>query len=383
MFSPTQIKLKQGALQSNLDFIRQHLKEGVEISLVLKGNAYGHGIDKMVPMAEKCGARHFSVFSADEAKNVLDAAKNNPCVMIMGYVDEPSMRWAIEQGVEFFVFSMQRLQLAVDLAKELGTRARVHIEIETGMNRTGFDDAVMEELISTLKKENEHLYLAGCCTHFAGAESISNYVRIKQQQRVFKKQLNRLKREGFSFDKVHTCCSAAAVRYPEMHYNMVRIGIMTYGFWPSDEIYVEFANRTEIPGKDPLKPIISWKSSVMEIKSVKKGEFIGYGTSYLAHEDTVIAIVPVGYGYGFARSLSNTGRVLINGIRAGVVGTVMMNSIAVNITQIDNVNIGDEVVLIGSDGDNAISVASFSRFSDQLNYELLTRLPHNIPREII
>ena len=128
---------------------------------------------------------------------------------------------------------------------------------------------------------------------------------------------------------------------------------------------------------------MSWKSSVMEVKSVKKGEFIGYGTSYLAHEDTLIAIVPVGYGYGFARSLSNTGRVLINGVRAGVVGTVMMNSIAVNITQIDNVNIGDEVVLIGSDGENAISVASFSRFSDQLNYELLTRLPHNIPREII
>ena len=157
---------------------------------------------------------------------------------------------------------------------------------------------------------------------------------------------------------------------------------MIYGFWPSDEIFVEFSNLTSNPGQDPLKRLITWKSEVMEIKLVPKGEFIGYGTSYLAHEDTLIALIPVGYGYGYARSLSNTGRVLINGMRAGVVGTVNMNCIAVNVTKIDSIRIGDEAVLIGGEGANEISVASFSRFSEQLNYELLTRIPQNIPRII-
>ncbi len=120
----------------------------------------------------------------------------------------------------------------------------------------------------------------------------------------------------------------------------------------------------------------------MSIKNVEKGKFIGYGTSYLAHEDTCIALIPVGYGYGYSRTLSNTGRVLIKGTRAGVIGTVNMNCLAVNITNFSEVYVGDPVVLIGGEKENQISVSSFGKFSDQLNYELLTRLPLDIPRTI-
>lgn len=382
MFNSTHIELSKSALSNNLQFIRQHLKEEVELSLVLKGNAYGHGISQMVEMAESLGAKHFSVYSADEALEVFSVAKHKPTILIMGFINRQSMLWAINNDVEFFVFDRARLEMAISCAKECAKQAKIHLELETGMYRTGFDFAALPDVIKLIKENSDHLNTVGCCTHFAGAESISNYVRIKKQQRAFKRYLSFLNKEGLEFKQVHTCCSAAAIRYPNMHYNMVRMGIMIYGFWPSDEIFVEFSNLTSNPGQDPLKRLITWKSEVMEIKLVPKGEFIGYGTSYLAHEDTLIALIPVGYGYGYARSLSNTGRVLINGMRAGVVGTVNMNCIAVNVTKIDSIKIGDEAVLIGGEGANEISVASFSRFSEQLNYELLTRIPQNIPRII-
>ena len=162
---------------------------------------------------------------------------------------------------------------------------------------------------------------------------------------------------------------------------MVRIGIMQYGFWPSDETLINYLSKKE-EKVDPLQRVISWKSKVMSTKEVNTGEFIGYGTTYLAHKKMKIATIPVGYAHGFSRSLSNQGRVLIKGKRVGVVGIVNMNLMTVDVTDIPEIQKGDEVVLIGKQGDLAISVASFSELSNQLNYELLTRLPYKIPRII-
>lgn len=156
---------------------------------------------------------------------------------------------------------------------------------------------------------------------------------------------------------------------------------MQYGFWPSDETLINYLNKKE-DKTDPLKRVISWKTRVMDTKEVNTGEFIGYGTTYLAHKKLKIATIPVGYAHGFSRSLSNTGRVLIHGKRVGVVGIVNMNLMTVDVTDIPETKKGDEVVLIGSQGDLSLSVASFSELSNQLNYELLTRLPNRIPRVI-
>lgn len=163
---------------------------------------------------------------------------------------------------------------------------------------------------------------------------------------------------------------------------MVRIGILQYGFWPSKETFIQFLSKNNLL-VDPLNQILGWKSAIMSIKDVKTGEFISYGTSYLAQKDMKIAIIPVGYSHGYARNLSNQGRVLINGQRVAVIGMVNMNMLIADITSIDQVSLGDEVVLIGKQGDLSINVSSFAEFSDQLNYELLTRLPADIPRIII
>jgi alanine racemase len=156
---------------------------------------------------------------------------------------------------------------------------------------------------------------------------------------------------------------------------------MQYGFWPSPETFVKYAvNKKD--QRDPLKRVISWKSKVMAVKNVKPGEFIGYGQSYLARDNMRTAVVPVGYAHGYTRELSNQGRMLIAGKRVGVVGMINMNMLLVDITEVPEARVGDEVVLIGHQGDMEITVASFGELSNQLNYELLTRLPHNLPRII-
>jgi alanine racemase len=156
--------------------------------------------------------------------------------------------------------------------------------------------------------------------------------------------------------------------------DMVRIGIMQYGFWPSIETYIQYFNGKD-NRTDPLDRIIAWKSKVMSTKIVKEGEFVSYGTTYLALEEKEIAVVPVGYSHGYSRMLSNQGRVLIGGYRVGVIGMVNMNMLIADITSVPDVKVGDEVVIIGKQGDLEISVASFSEISNQVNYELLVRLP--------
>jgi len=384
MLPTSRIEISKSALENNFRFVREQMGPGVLISTVVKGNAYGHSTETFVPLAEQCGARHFSVFDAGEAFQVRQSSQfPESKIMIMGMIDHGSqLEWAIENEVEFFVFDKGRLQSAINTAQRLKKPARIHIELETGMNRTGFKDFELPEIAALLKDHKECLSFEGLCTHFAGAESITNYVRVKNQRRHFKRVYNWFVKQGLHPQRTHTACSAAAMRYPPTRLNMVRIGIINYGFWPSRETFIEYSSQLE-DKSDPLRRLISWKTQIMDIKSVNTGEYIGYGTSYLANDPMKIAIIPVGYAHGFARSLSNQGRVLIHGKRVAVVGTVNMNAISVDITHLEGVERGDEVVIIGRQGDMELSVASFGEYSFQVNYELLTRLPINIPRTIV
>ncbi len=164
--------------------------------------------------------------------------------------------------------------------------------------------------------------------------------------------------------------------------DMVRIGIMSYGFWPTRETYLQYIHH-QSDRTDPLQRAISWKSRIMSVKHVGEGQFVGYGFGYQAQQDMQVAIVPVGYSNGYSRQLSNNGHVLIKGQRADVIGTVNMNMVLVNTSQIEGVATGDEVVLLGRQGDNEITVASFADMNNSLNYELLSRLPERIERVII
>ena len=381
MFSTSIIEISKSALENNLRFIKKVIGKEVIISSVVKGNAYGHSIEAFVPIAEKCGLNHFSVYSADEALRVKEMTSKRSTIMIMGMIDDDELGWAIENNIEFFVFDSERLDAAINTAKKNNKKAKIHIEIETGMNRTGFTQQQLKSEIDKLKNNYQSISIEGLCTHYAGAESIANYKRIKNQIKLYNKTYKWLEGIGINPKICHTACSAAAMQYPKTRMDMVRIGIMQYGFWPSDETLINYLGKTK-EKIDPLKRVMTWKSKIMSTKEVKTGEFVGYGTTYLAHKKLKIATIPVGYSHGFSRSLSNTGRVLIHGKRVGVIGVVNMNVIIVDITDIPNIKKEDEVIIIGSQGDLTISFASFSEFSNQLNYELLTRLPYDIPRVI-
>lgn len=375
------IELSEKRLGENVEFIRSLLKPETEMSVVIKGNAYGHGIDRIVPMAERAGIDHFSVYGVEEAAEFHRAARPESQLMIMGYIDPSNLDWVIQQGFEFFIYDFTQLKNALKTARELKIPARIHVEVETGMNRTGFEWKDRAQLGEMLKSAQDYVRNCGICTHLAGAESIANYYRIAKQKERFKEFLSYFDDAGISFEKRHVACSAGLVRFPETHYDMVRVGILIYGFWPSRETLIEYLTSTD--GRtDPINSVLSWKSQVMTVKNVNAGAYIGYGNSYLANRDMTIAIVPVGYAYGYTRSLSNQGRVLIKGKRVGVVGIVNMNMMAVDVSELDDVKNGDEVVLIGSQGENRITVASFGEMSSQMNYELLARLPHNLPRII-
>lgn len=382
MFETSIIELSQSALEKNLGFIRKLAGDEVRVSSVVKGNAYGHGIDLFVSMAEKAGVKHFSVFSADEALKVLQHQKNGAEIMIMGYIDKAELMWALENNIEFFIFDLGRLESALELAQKHKMKARIHLHLETGMNRLGLEEDELLKAIDLLKKYPSCFQLEGVCTHYAGAESITNYTRVKSQIHEYKRRIRLLTRHEVAPKYQHTACSAALVSYPQTRMDMVRVGILQYGFFPTQETLIQHIKNKE-DKTDPLARVLKWKSKIMSTKEISTGEFVGYGTTYLASADTRIAVVPVGYAHGYSRLLSNQGRVLICGKQLSVIGTVNMNLILVDLTEAPEAQPGDEVVLIGSQGDLSISVASFGEFTNQLNYELLTRLPLNIPRKVV
>ena len=374
------IELSQSALETNISFIKKMLGS-TQFSSVVKGNAYGHGIDIFCQMLYKAGVRHFSVFSANEAQAVLSCIPNDITVMVMGYLDNDQIEWAIENEVEFFVFEEERLEKSIESSKKTGKPAHVHIEVETGMNRTGFSIKKLKYLFHKLEDNKNYLQVEGICSHLAGAESIANYKRIVQQYDRFKRIKKQVQGMEWLKVKYHLACSAASMQYPKTRLDLARIGILQYGFFPSNEVLVQYLtkNKTQV---NPLRRVISWKTKVMDVKEVKAGKFIGYGTSFFTNTKTKIAILPVGYAHGFARSLSNLGKVLIREKLFDVVGIVNMNMTIIDITECDTIEKGDEVVIIGSQGNLEISVSSFSNYSDMVNYELLTRLPDNITRKI-
>lgn len=382
MKSTSNIYLSKKALETNLKFLRKLYGKNKIISSVVKGNAYGHGIEQFVPLAQECGINHFSVFSSNEAFRVKKYSELGTTIVIMGMIYEDELEWAIENKIEFFVFEVERLLNAVKFAKKLNKKAIIHIEIETGMNRTGFNKDDWNTVCEIILNNSKYIELKALCTHFAGAESIANYARILKQKKVFQKAVKYFENKNIKPEILHSACSAASIRYPETRMDMIRVGILQYGFWPSKETYIEYIKNKKVK-EDPLKRVISWCSEIMSIKDIEEGEFIGYGTTFLAQKDMAIGVVPVGYSHGFTRSLSNTGRVLVNEKRVSVIGIVNMNLMIIDLTDVEEVKIGDTVTMIGIQGDMEVTVASFSELSNQLNYELLTRLPQDIPRSIL
>ena len=382
MISASSVELSESAYFNNLNFVEKWAGKSATVFLVVKGNAYGHGIHQIVPMAMKYGISKFAVFNFTEAIEVEKASSGKAEIMIMGYIAEPDYAEAIAKEFSFFVFNHIQLNQVLIAAETLRKPAKIHLEFNTGMNRSGFKPESAAQLLELVKNNVKYLTLTGICSHLAGAESIANYVRIKNQVRVFR-DIERLAKKMNVIPKYfHLACSAAMVRFSTIRYDLVRVGIIQYGLWPSMEVFIEYLNKNKTQS-DPLKRIISWKTKVMDIQQINSGEYVGYGNSFLANKNLKVAVLPIGYSHGYSRALSNSGNVVINNMKVKVIGTINMNATTIDVSDVADVNIGDNVFLIGGEGDLQISISSFAEMSDQLNYELLTRLPKDLPRTII
>ncbi len=374
--------LDSSAVKNNIHFLKKKIGPKVKLSSVVKANAYGHGIEHLVPVLEEAGVDHFSVFSFDEALRVRQSTRQEPTILIMGWIANADLPRAIDFGFEMFVFSLERLQQAGEAAEALNSVAKIHLEAETGMNRSGLNITELQKAILHIKEHPDLFEVTGFCTHLSGAESISNHLRIQKQLKRYSKMLALLETAQISPTYKHVANSAATFAFPKARFDLVRIGIMQYGFWSSAETFIHYIQNKRSKA-DPLQRILSWKSRVMAVKGVKTGEFIGYGIYYLAQSDITTALVPIGYACGYSRSLSNKGRVLINGNRCSVIGLVNMNMIIVDVSNVPDVAEGDEVVIIGKQGNLEIKVSAFSNISDELNYEVLAHLPGDIDREVV
>jgi len=380
----SRIELSQSALNNNMAFLRQRVGPHPLLSMVVKANAYGHGVAQMIPMARRCGVNHFAVASCFEAEEVRDAGGDECGIMIMGILYDEDLRWAIEGGVEFFVFDLPRLRRAAEVAKEVGRPARVHVEVETGGNRTGFAESELPEALNILRRRGEHLDFVGLCTHLAGAETLATKFRIDRQVASFARAKRFVEKRGMRPERYHLASSASALTMPETAaMDQARVGVASYGFFPSNDVYNLHLMRVGKSRDNPLRRVMSWKTDVMHVKSVAKDAFIGYGTSYQAERDMTIAVIPLGYANGYPREMSNKGHVLVRGYKAPITGLVNMNLFMVDVTKIPSVAVGDPVVLVGRQRNNVINISSFSEFSSALNTEFVCRLPSTIPRAIV
>lgn len=379
----SRIELSQSSLKANFNFLKKKIGNDVLISAVVKANAYGHGILDYVPIAEKCGINHFSVASSFEAEEVIEVKKPETRVMIMGIIYEEDIAWAIEHEIEFYVYNYDRLAFVCDEAKRLEKKARIHLEVETGANRTGVSKKEFSKCLTLIKKCAANVDFVGLCTHFGGAETFANDFKIQKQFKIFNEFYAVCKKRKILPKMRHLASSAAALSFAKSRYEMVRIGVAQYGYWPSPDVYYHHLNETGKSSEKGLKRIFSWKTDIMDIRHVDEGEFIGYGTAFQAIRDMKVAVLPLGYSNGYPRGLSNRGHVLIRGKKAPITGLINMNLFMVDVSHIPNVEVGDEVVLIGRQKNNHIGVASFTQTTQLRNQEMMSRLPAAIPRRAV
>lgn len=335
---------------------------------VVKADGYGHG-DVAVSKAVYDYVYAYAVATLDEAVNLRENGIDKP-ILILGYVDPAEYETLISNKVDATVFDYETARELNDKAQNMGQTAFCHIKIDTGMRRIGFepDDASIEEVKKIKKLQN--LRARGIFTHLATADE-ADKSKAYAQVKLFNEFVNKLEEEGVYFDIKHCSNSAAIIDMPDVNAGLVRLGIALYGMYPSEQV-----DKKHIR----LKPAIELKSHVTMVKTVPKGNEVGYGGTYVTYKETRIATVSIGYGDGYPRALSSKGYVLINGQKAPIIGRVCMDQIMVDVTDIDDIKRGDVVTLIGTDGKEYISVEEIADLAGTFNYEFVCDIGKRIPR---
>lgn len=340
---------------------------------IVKSNAYGHGIDLVVTAIEK-KVDWFGVVNLEEAF-ILRKLKIKKPILVLSYFSFSQISQAIKQNISLVVYTKGQINNINSVAKKLNKKARVHLKIDTGTNRLGISPAEVEDFIETVKK-NKFIFLQGIFSHFAASEESAHYTKI--QLDIFKTVARKSEKIiGRQLIK-HIACSAATLLNKNNQLDLVRMGLALYGLYSSPQ-----TAKVMKKARLYLKPVLSLKTQVIQVKNVPKGSYIGYGCAYTAPVAQKIAVLPVGYFEGYVRALSNKSYVLIKGVRCPVRGRICMNLMMVDVTAVEAVIVGDEAVLIGKQGREGITVDELAELSKTINYEIVARLNPMIKRVLI
>lgn len=362
------------AVEYNLDMMKQNIKEETKMIGVIKTDGYGHGAVQIARyvMEEKDYIWGYAVATLDEAVLLKKNQVKKP-VLVLGCIFPDQRDVMIEQEVRMTCYTLEMAEDISKRAQKLNQKAYIHIKLDTGMSRLGFQitEESVEEICRIASLPN--LVLEGMYSHFATADETDKTFTKKQLERYLWMK-EKLEERKVTFPYYHCSNSAGIIDVKEANMDLVRAGISTYGLYPSNE--VEKKNV-------PLKPALQLISHVAHVKWVESGTPVSYGCTYVTKRRTRIATIPVGYGDGYPRSLSNKGYVLIRGKKAPILGRVCMDQFMVDVTDIDAVTFQDRVTLVGTDGGEDLPVEVLSDLSGRFNYEFVCDLGKRIPREFI
>lgn len=361
------------AIEYNIEKMKENLPEDTKLIVVAKADCYGHGALQTTSLLSlKEYVWGFAVATLDEAIVLRRGGITKP-ILVLGCIFPEQWVDALENNIRITVYTEELTKVLSDLAVKIGRKAYVHVKLDTGMGRIGFtpgkEGADKIEEISKLPS----IVMEGLYTHFSKADEGDKSYTMKQME-AYTWMKEELAGRGITFSYYHCCNSAGIIDLKGAGQNLSRAGISTYGMYPSEEVHKENVD---------LKPALELISHVAFVKWVDEGEMISYGGTYVTKRRTKIATIPVGYGDGYPRSLSNKGYMLIHGKKAPIIGRVCMDQCMVDVTEIEDVKFGDEVVLVGRDGDEYLSVETLSRLSDRFNYEFVCLMGKRIPREYI
>lgn len=370
-YDRTYAQIDLGAVRHNITLERKRVGTGVKIMAVIKANAYGHGdIEVAEALADLVDA--YGVAIPEEA---LKLRKNGvkKMLLILGYSGKGWFEDIIREGVSQTVYSYPMAKCLSDTAVNIGETAKIHIKIDTGMSRIGF--MPVKDNIDVIRSISElpGIEIEGIFTHFARADEETS-AAAREPYEKFMIFLGELENRGIHIPVRHAANSASIIQFPESRLDMVRSGITTYGLYPSEKVAKDIL---------PLIPALQWKSQVSFVKRIHPGTSVGYGGTFTASRETVVATIPVGYADGVKRDLSGKGRVLIRGQYAPIIGKVCMDQFMVDVTEIDDISEGDTVTLIGTDGEQGISVEEVAELSHSFNYEYVCGISERVPRKYI
>jgi alanine racemase len=372
-YRPTYVEISLDALDNNIQSFKNLLPEGMKTMAVVKADAYGHGAVGIAKEAIACGVDYLGVAFLDEALELRKARITAP-ILVLGYTPPEGLATALENDITINVYSREVLDALKELPRAgADRRLKIHIKLDTGMGRLGLHTE--RDAISFIDEALQvpGVVVEGLFTHYANADETDKSYTHEQYRR-FDRIVQHFRSKGIVFPCLHAGNSATAIDMPDLTYNMVRLGISMYGLYPSEEV-----NKQKLS----LQPVLSLKTGVVHLKTLPPGSGISYGTIYHTQQEERIATLPIGYADGFSRMLTHKAEAIIRGHKVPVVGRICMDQCMIEVTDVPGVQQGDEVVLIGRQGDSCITAEDVAGQLGTVNYEMICMISHRVPRVYI